>query len=158
MMLEIITDLLQLAAAVPNLDKLDLSQISDKPCFKTNAVLALPYFRKLKTLIIDGFVARETAGKGCSHRLEVPPLHHMQHLEALELNCSYDTLSKILHSLRESNAILYNLKRVHFGVKHCSAIYLELLTWFLSEHRSLRSVRISNALFATTVQLRRFYE
>lgn len=65
------------------------------------------------------FIERFTAGiianpiLGCAHRLEVPPLHRMQQLEVLELDCPYDTLSKILHSLRESHSILYKLKRVN---------------------------------------------
>ncbi|KHN86355.1 hypothetical protein Tcan_13987 [Toxocara canis] len=129
----------------------------EKPRFEKDAVHALPYFRKLKVLKLNGFVARKTAGRGCSHRIEVPPVKQLKNLEVLEIHCQQDTLSRILFSMRESQSILHNLKRVNFGVKHCSAVYPELLIWFLRVHRSLVSVNIYNALFATSDQLRRFY-
>uniref|UniRef100_A0A0R3RFD4 F-box domain-containing protein n=1 Tax=Elaeophora elaphi TaxID=1147741 RepID=A0A0R3RFD4_9BILA len=149
--------LIQLSSAAPKLNQLDLSQTCNKPKFGTDAVLALQYFRQLKVLIMDGFVIQKTAGKGCSHRLEVPPLRHMQHLETLVLNCPYDTLARILHSLCESHCKLYRLKHIRLGVRYSTAKYPELLIWFLLTHRSLCFVHIWNALFATNDQLKRFY-
>ncbi|EFO18619.2 hypothetical protein LOAG_09875 [Loa loa] len=108
--------LIQLASVVPRLYRLDLSQSCNKPRFETDAILALQYFRQLKVLIMDGFVIQKSAGKGCSHRLEVPPLRHMEHLETLVLNCPYDTLAKILYSLCESHCHLYKLKHISY---HC---------------------------------------
>uniref|UniRef100_A0A914ZIW7 F-box domain-containing protein n=1 Tax=Parascaris univalens TaxID=6257 RepID=A0A914ZIW7_PARUN len=76
---------------------------------------------------------------GCAHRVEVPPIKQLRKLEVLEMTCQQDTLSRILFSLRESQSILFNLKRIYFGVQHCSAVYPELLIWFLRTHRSLVS-------------------
>ncbi|KAM3728048.1 putative E3 ubiquitin ligase complex SCF subunit sconB [Dirofilaria immitis] len=149
--------LIQLASTIPNLYRLDLSQVSNKPFFETDAILALQYFRQLKILVMDGFVIQKSAGKGCSHRLEVLPLRYMQHLETLVLNCPYDTLTRILCSLFESHCILNKLKHINFGVKYSTAKYPELLIWFLLKHRSLCFVHICNALFTTNDQLKRFY-
>lgn len=152
-----LSNLIQLAAAVPYLVSLDISQVCGKPQIDGDAVHALPYFRNLKVLKMDGFVARKSAGRGCAHRIDVPPIRHMHQLEVLEMESHHDTISRILFSMRESQTILFKLKSVRFGVRHCSAFYPELLIWFLRTHRSLCSVRIRNALFATSDQLRRFY-
>uniref|UniRef100_A0A914ZF20 F-box domain-containing protein n=1 Tax=Parascaris univalens TaxID=6257 RepID=A0A914ZF20_PARUN len=152
-----LTNLIQLASVTPNLVALDLSQMCDKPHFEKDAIHALAYFRNLKVLKLDGFIARKNAGRGCAHRVEVPPIKQLRKLEVLEMTCQQDTLSRILFSLRESQSILFNLKRIYFGVQHCSAVYPELLIWFLRTHRSLVSVSIYNALFPTADQLRRFY-
>ncbi|CAG9533416.1 unnamed protein product [Cercopithifilaria johnstoni] len=106
--------LIQLASAAQNLYRLDLSQTCNKPFFEADAILALQYFRQLKILIMDGLVIQKTAGKGCSHRLEMPPLHYMQHLETLVLNCPYDTLVRILYSLCESHCNLHKLKHISY--------------------------------------------
>ncbi|KAK6114133.1 F-box domain family protein [Brugia pahangi] len=152
-----LTGLIQLASATPRLYRLDLSQTCNKPFFETDAILALQYFRQLKILIMDGFMSQKTIGKGCSYRLEVPPIRFMQHLEMLVLNCPYDTLARILYSLCETNCYLYKLKHISLGVRYSTAKYPELLIWFLVTHRSLRFVHIWNALFATNDQLKRFY-
>ncbi|VDK69425.1 unnamed protein product [Litomosoides sigmodontis] len=150
--------LVQLASAAPRLYQLDLSQICNKPFFEADAVLGLQYFRQLKVLVMDGFVIHQKiTGKGCSHILEVPPIRHMRHLQALVLNGPYDTLARVLYSLCEGHYNLHKLKRISLGVRYSTAKYPELLVWFLMTHRSLCFVHIWNALFATNDQLKRFY-
>ncbi|VDK22426.1 unnamed protein product [Anisakis simplex] len=117
----------------------------------------MPFFHNLKVLKLDGFESRKSAGRGCAHRIEIPPIRQLRKLEVFEMQCKSDSLFRILCSMHETQTILPHLKRVNLGVKHCAAAYPELLIWFLRTHRSLECVHIYNALFATSDQLRRFY-
>ncbi|MFH4974829.1 hypothetical protein AB6A40_001538 [Gnathostoma spinigerum] len=152
-----LADLIQLASAVPYLEALDLSQMEKRPHLEKDAILALPYFKNLKHLRLDGFVVQETAGRGCSHRYDIPPLHLMRNLESVQMESEYESILRMLLTLREHQTVLYKLTAIDLTAKHCSAIFPEVLIWFLHHHRSLSYIRINNALFATSDQLRRFY-
>ncbi|VDD85976.1 unnamed protein product [Enterobius vermicularis] len=111
-----LAELIQMAKAVPLLEELDLSRVDDKPFFGRDAVMALPYFHNLKSLKLDGFFVRRNAGRGCAHRLEIPPIHQLYGLERFEIlegfgvNARNDTIFGILFSLRENATVLHNLQ------------------------------------------------
>uniref|UniRef100_A0A1I7XWB8 F-box domain-containing protein n=1 Tax=Steinernema glaseri TaxID=37863 RepID=A0A1I7XWB8_9BILA len=153
------TDLIRLAALFPSVTYLDMAQPNgDWPQFDNKVVYSLAYFKKLKTLKIDGTLSKRIVRRGGGHHdTTIFSIKVLSSLEHFEIDCHHDTLTTILKTMALNDTTLPYLKRVKFSVKHTSVSYPDQLVWFLSNHKNLEDVRIHNALFATIPQIEQFY-
>ncbi|TKR83202.1 hypothetical protein L596_016828 [Steinernema carpocapsae] len=153
------SDFIRLASYLPSVIHLDIGQPNGEwPQFDDKVVYALAYFRKLKTLKIDGTFSKRVVRRGGAHfDPTYQSIRVLSSLEHFEMDCYHDTLTKILMELASTQTILPYLRRIKFSVKHTSVSYPEHLIWFLAHHKNLEDVRIYNALFATLPQIEQFY-
>lgn len=44
--------------------------------------------------------------------MEILPIRELYNLETFEIECEFDTLTKILHKMHEAQFVLFRLKRI----------------------------------------------
>lgn len=148
-------NLIQLSK-ISSITKLDFGQRCHLPEIQQSALLALPYFKRLKSLNLDGLCLYISVGKGGKHHFDTPPLHRMPTLEAFSLTCKTGILFRTLQALNGKGYVMANLKSVRLGSRYWVTTHdsdFALLIWFLHEHASLEDIELSEFMFASFEQI-----
>ncbi|KAH7701381.1 Protein K08B5.2 [Aphelenchoides avenae] len=148
--------MIQIASSATKVTSLDLRQCSGLPVRDPDYVFGLSYFDSLQVLRLDGAPVKKV-DRGCVARDGHIPLSKLTGLETLEFNCQFDTLSRLLTLLRESEIVLHHLRSVEFSFRVVSPSDAEEVIFFLQRHKALNKVTLKRVLLATVDQQSRLY-